>query len=67
MKSIKIIAVLLALILSFSLTACSDREEKGKTIQRTVYEGTHDYTAPERDNAYMFRNGTTDYTLIVPA
>ena len=70
----KIINILLSALLfatSFAtMTSCNISEEivNGKEMQRYVYEdGIHDYTAPEMNNEYLVKNGTTEYVLVVPA
>lgn len=77
MKMRKIINFILSAVMvttSFAtLASCNfggtsnDKVSEGE-IERYAYtDGVHDYTAPERANDYMVRNGTTDYVLVVPA
>ena len=63
-KLIKIISCLLAFTITFCVAGCGEREE---TVGRTVYNGTHDYTAPERNDDYIVKNGKTEYKLVVPS
>lgn len=63
-KLIKIISCLLAFTITFCVAGCNEREE---TVGRTVYNGTHDYTAPERNDDYIVKNGKTEYKLVVPS
>jgi len=69
----KILNVLLSFIFVLSsftaLASCGEDEGKRENeIERYAFEdGVHDYTAPEMENEYLVKNGTTDYVLVVPA
>lgn len=59
----KILSVALAISTVLCVCACNEKDE---TVERAVYHGTHDYTAPETDK-YMVENGKTEYKLVLPS
>ena len=64
----------LALVLSMlTLSSCGIFKNFGKNKDTTpkinseyIYNGTHVYTATDR-NDYLVKNGRTDYTLVIPS
>ena len=77
-KVSKGLCLVLALIMSVAAVGCggtpaasADIIGKDTTVvspeTELIYFGTHDYTAPETDDKWLVKNGTTEYKLVVPA
>lgn len=64
----KLISVLIAILIAFSsisLVSCK-QNQNSQSEKKAVYNGTHDYTAPETDK-YIVIDGKTDYLIVVPS
>lgn len=66
-KLFAFLAMLLSAVTLISAGACKKEETPAtETAEKVTYEGTHDYTAPERSD-YLVKNGRTEYKLVLPA
>lgn len=69
----KIIILILTTVFLFSLCiapiSCDKKQVESEEGQQryTWDKGVHDFTAPERQNDYIVKDGATDYVLVVPA
>ena len=79
----KILCLILAMVTSFTFIGCNnggsdetiykdtytfvDTETYPENNPDLIYDGVHDFTAPELDDKWLIKGGKTDYTVVFPA